>query len=131
MSWGAQNRSRNIQKTKTGVMRYPAKGVTAGDESLQMFVAGVHGVPGEYASSARKTPIDYNVQRMRKESEVENENENLSSTLEAEKERSLVDRAEKLRVLEANKELTADCERTDDARYASASATAYSKNSKL
>jgi hypothetical protein len=44
-----------------------------------MFVAGVHGVSGEYALSVRKTPIDYNVQRMRKEAAVENENKKLSS----------------------------------------------------
>ena len=75
----------------------------------------------------RKTLIDYNIQRIRKEAEVENENKKLSSTLEVEKERLLVDRAEKEKVLEANKKLIADCERTD-ARYASASATA-SKNS--
>ena len=98
-------------------------GASAGDENLQMFVAGVDEASKKQALLVKKASIERAVQVERESERAGNEIKKLSGSLEDGEKLALGMKAEFLKMQRSNEQLLGESEK-DRARYVSASSTA-------
>ena len=96
---------------------------SAGDENLQIFVAGVHEASEKQVSSVKKVSIERAVQVERESERAGNEIRKLTGSLEDKEKLALGMNAEFLKMQRSNEKLLEDSEK-DRARYVSVSSTA-------
>jgi hypothetical protein len=98
-------------------------GAGAGDENIQMFVAGVQEASEKQALLVERASIERTVHMKHESERAENEIKKLSGSLEDGEKLALGMKAEFLKMKRSNEQLLGECEK-DRARYVSASSTA-------